>query len=39
MDLVEILNVSLDLSDIYLAHLVSVELPLCNVATLSQDAI
>ena len=39
MDFVEIFNVSLDLSTIYLAHLVGVQLPLCLVATLFRNAL
>ena len=35
MDFVEIFNISLNLSAIYFAHLVGVELPLCIVVTLS----
>ena len=35
LDLVEVFNVSLDLSTIYLLVLVGVELPLCLVVTLS----
>ena len=38
MDSVEIFNVSLDLPTIHFAHLVSVELPLCIVVTLSKNA-
>ena len=39
MDFVEIFNISLDLSSIYFARLVDVELPLCIVVTLSQNVI
>ena len=39
MDYVEIFNVSLDLSTIYLLFLVGVDLPLCVVVTPSYNAI
>ena len=40
MDFVKIFNISLDLSSIYFAHfLAGIELPLCMVITLSQNAI
>ena len=39
MDFVEISNISLDLSTIFLLILVGVELPLCMVVTLSQNDI
>ena len=39
MDCVEICNISLDLSTIYLLVLVDVELPSCVVVTLSSSAI
>ena len=38
MDFVDIFNTSLDLSSIYFAHLVGVELPLCMIVTLSWNA-
>ena len=39
IDFVEILNISLDLSTIYFAHLVGAELPLCIVVTPSWNAV